>query len=86
MSGVFDKGKTAEACVKNTREALMYAIATLLEAGLRPPGGKAKRTMQVNIRLAPEEKYQLDTAADRLGFRSISDFLRSAGLERSSRS
>jgi predicted RNase H-like HicB family nuclease len=85
MPGVFDAGKTPDECFKKTRDALMYAVATMIEAGERPPTGKAKRTMQVNIRLSPEEKYQLEAAAARLGFRAISDFLRAAGLERGAR-
>ena len=82
MPTVFADGKTPDACVKATRQGLTAAVATMLEMGKRPPGGKGKRTLQVNIRLAPEEKYELEQAAVRLGFRAVSDFMRAVTLER----
>lgn len=83
--GVFADGKTPDACVDAMREALASVVGIMIEAGERPPTGKAKRTMQVNIRLTPEEKYQLSEAAARLGFRAIADFMRAATLDRCGR-
>jgi predicted RNase H-like HicB family nuclease len=75
---VFARGETPDACVEATRKAIEAAVAWLLESGRRPPG--AKRTVQVNIRLTPEESFQLKEAANRMNFRSVSDFIRSAAI------
>jgi predicted RNase H-like HicB family nuclease len=79
---VFGDGKTPEACVENTRQALLAAVCYLLETDKAPPapatGGR--RTEQVNVRLSVEEKLVLESTAKRKGFQGISDFLRAAGL------
>ncbi len=82
---VFADGPTPDACVEATREALTFAVATMLEAGQSPPSpaSAGKRDVQVNVRLAIAEKYRLQEAARRLGFKGISDFVRTAALERS---
>ena len=76
-------GKTVEECVANTREALLGAVALLLEEGERPPAParEAKRTRQVNVRLTDEEKLLLEAAAKRKGFSGLSDFIRAAAVE-----
>lgn len=75
-------GKTADACVKNTREAFVTAVAYLLESGkpVPAPASEQQRSVQVNIRLTPTEKEQLESAARRSGFRGVSDYVRSAVL------
>ena len=75
-------GKTPDACVKNTRDAFVAAIATMLELHRTPPSPAAEnaRSEQVNVRLTPEEKMLLEEAARMKGFRGISDFVRSASL------
>lgn len=81
---VFADAKTFKQCYKTTQEALMVAVATIIELGQRPPqpaSGK-KRSEQVNVRLTSEEKILISNAALNLGFRNISDFLRKAGLNR----
>jgi len=83
MPTVFADGKTAEECVHATREALSIAVATMLEMGKRPPGVGGQRSVQVNIRLSQQEKLILEDASKRRGFRGISDFLRTAALEKS---
>jgi len=84
MPTVFADAKTPEQCYKSTQEALMVAVATMIECGQRPPqpASAKKRNEQVNVRLTSEEKILLSNAASSLGFKGISDFLRSAGLNR----
>jgi predicted RNase H-like HicB family nuclease len=79
---VMNDGKTPDACVRATREALVTAVAYLLEKGEVPPAPATenKRSEQINVRLTPEEKLLLEEAARRKGFRGISDFVRSASL------
>lgn len=83
MPNGFADGKTPEQCVAATREALTFAVATMIEMGKRPPVDRGQRSMQVNIRLTAHEKLILEDAAARRGFRGISDFLRTAALEKS---
>lgn len=77
-------GATADACVQSTRRALTVAVATMIEAGRRPPAPalQRKRELQINVRLSAEEKLVLEEAAQRCGFKGISDFVRTAALER----
>ena len=86
MPYVMADGATIEDCATSTAEALIGAIATLLEAGERPPSpaSKGKRERQINVRLTAEEKVRLEEAARREGFRSISDFIRTTALNRAS--
>ncbi|MCE9604519.1 MAG: type II toxin-antitoxin system HicB family antitoxin [Planctomycetia bacterium] len=80
---VFGDGKTPEACVENTREALEGAVAFLLEQGQRPPAAATtgQRTEQVNVRLTAEEKVLLEASAKRKGFSGLSEFVRAAAIE-----
>jgi len=73
-----------QSCLFKTREATAAAIAALLTEGDKPPlpAADAKRDQQVNIRVSSEEKERLETAATQAGFRSVSDFIRTAGLDR----
>jgi len=82
MPYAMSDGPTIAACAANTLEATAASIATLLEDGRRPPAPSrdAVRTQQVNIRLSNDEKLQLEAAAKREGFRSVSDYVRSAAL------
>jgi len=82
LPNVMSDGKTPDECVRATRDALVTAVAYLLEKGEAPPAPAVenKRTEQVNIRLTAEEKLLLEETARRKGFRGISDFVRSAGL------
>jgi predicted RNase H-like HicB family nuclease len=82
MPGVFGDGKTVQAAVAETREALTTAVAYLLEEGRRPPvpAREGHRTEQVNVRLTLEEKALLETKAKARGFRGLSDFIRASAL------
>lgn len=84
MPTVFADAKTPEQCYKATQEALMVAVATMIECGQRPPqpASAKKRNEQVNVRLTSEEKILLSNAASSLGFKGISDFLRNVALNR----
>jgi len=79
---VFADAKTPDKCYKATQEALMVAIATMIERGQRPPqpASAGRRTEQVNVRLTAEEKLLFANAAMNLGFKGISDFIRSTAL------
>jgi len=81
---VFADAKTPDKCYKATEEALMVAVATMIECGQRPPqpASAKKRTVQVNVRLTSEEKLLLANAAANLGFKGISDFIRNTALSR----
>jgi predicted RNase H-like HicB family nuclease len=80
---VFGDGATPEACIKDTRQAFVLAVATLLELGERPPAPATSghRTEQVNVRLTAEEKLLLEASAKRKGFSGLSDFIRAAAVE-----
>ena len=82
MPTVFADGKTAAACVRNTREALTAAVATMLESGQPPPAPavRRRRQQQINVRVSADEKLLLEEAARRNGFRGVSDFVRAAAL------
>lgn len=82
MPLVFGDGPTPDVCVRETREALISAIATMLEKGEIPPPPSSEdlRSEQVNIRLTPREKLLLEEAARSKGFRGVSDFVRATTL------
>jgi len=79
---VFADAATPEQCYKATQEALMVAVATMIECGQRPPqpASAGRRTEQVNVRLTAEEKLLFANAATNLGFKGISDFIRNTAL------
>ena len=79
---VFADAKTLDKCYKATQEALMVAVATMIECGQRPPqpASAGRRTEQVNVRLTAEEKLLFANAAMNLGFKGISDFIRNIAL------
>jgi len=79
---VFADAKTPDKCYKATQEALMVAVATMIECGQRPPqpASAGRRTEQVNVRLTAEEKLLFANAAMNLGFKGISDFIRNTAL------
>jgi predicted RNase H-like HicB family nuclease len=84
LPNVFADGKTAAECYEAMQEALTVAVATMLECGQRPPvpASAKKRTLQVNVRLTPEEKNLLANASTILGFSGLSDFIRNSALEK----
>ena len=81
---VFADAKTPEQCYKATEEALMVAVATMIESDQRPPqpASAGRRTEQVNVRLTAEEKLLFANAAMNLGFKGVSDFIRNSALDR----
>jgi predicted RNase H-like HicB family nuclease len=82
MPTVFGDGRTAEAAVRDTREAMVTAVAYLIEKGQTPPAParEGHRSVQVNVRLTPEEKAVLESRARGRGFRGLSDFIRAEVL------
>jgi predicted RNase H-like HicB family nuclease len=83
LPSVFGDGKTVSQCMADTREALVGAVAMLLERGQEPPApaSEGRRTQQVNVRLTAEEKAMLESTAKRKGFKGLSDFLRTAAIQ-----
>jgi predicted RNase H-like HicB family nuclease len=82
---VFADGNTPDSCVEATREALAVAVATMIEMGDPPPTSRVRRSLQINVRLTPDEKRTLEEAASLRGFRGISEFVRSVAIERAAK-
>jgi len=84
MPTVFGDGCTVQAAVADTREALVTAVAYLMEKGRSPPAParEGHRSVQVNVRLTPEEKAVLESKAKARGFRGLSDFIRTSVMEK----
>jgi predicted RNase H-like HicB family nuclease len=84
LPNVYGDGETPDKCVAETRDALRAAVATMLEADQEPPAPaeQQKRTVQVNLRLTPDERLAFEEAARQLGFSNLSDYLRAAGAAR----
>ena len=82
LPGAMDDGKTPDECVTNTREAMVAVVAYMLEEGQTPPlpASEGARTEQVNVRLTSEEKLAMEQAAQRQGYRGLSDYVRAAAL------
>jgi predicted RNase H-like HicB family nuclease len=80
----FGDGKTIERCARNTREAFVSAVASLLQDGFSPPApaSEGKRDQQVNIRLSSEEKFLLETKAKQSGAAGISEYIRAVALSK----
>lgn len=75
---VFADGKTQEECFKAIEQALAGAVATMIIDGRKPPQPSTakKRSEQINIRLTSYEKLLLTNKAADLGFKGISDLIR----------
>jgi predicted RNase H-like HicB family nuclease len=76
--------KTLAKCYAATQEALKITVATMFECGKTPPQAFSakKRNVQINIRINGEEKLLLTSASKRLGFKGLSDFIRTIAIER----
>jgi len=75
-------GDTPQTCYESTRDAVEFAVATMLERGEVPPlpAAAEQRTAQVNVKLTPLEKDMFSALAQRLGYKGLSDFIRSTVL------
>jgi predicted RNase H-like HicB family nuclease len=78
----FGDGKTIDRCARDTREAFITTIASMLQDGFTPPAPAAegKRDQQINIRLSSEEKLMLETKARQSGAAGISEYIRAVAL------
>lgn len=85
MPGVMADGKSAEECITNLRNAMVLAVATLLELKKAPPSPASggPRDAQVNVRVSAREKILLQMAATRFGFKGIGDYMRATAIARS---
>ncbi len=83
MPLVMGDGKTPDACVEMTRDAIVGVVGYMLEQRQSPPAPARDRArdQQINIRLTIEEKALLEEAARQQGFRGVSDFVRSRSLQ-----
>ena len=84
LPGARGDGKTPAAAVVDTREALITMVAYMLEEGqiIPSPASEGTRSVQINIRVTPEEKAVLESRSRAKGFRGLSDFIRTAVLEK----
>ena len=75
---------TPAKCYTAAQEALKVAVATMIECGKTPPQAFSakKRNVQINIRVNGEEKLLLASASKMLGFKGLSDFVRTSAIER----
>ncbi|MGA2496198.1 MAG: type II toxin-antitoxin system HicB family antitoxin [Tepidisphaeraceae bacterium] len=82
LTGAMGDGKTPDECIKATREAATVVVAYMIEEGQSPPlpAREGVRTEQVNVRLSIDEKVAIESAAKQMGFRGISDYIRSAAI------
>ena len=87
LPDAMNDGKTPEECIANVRDTFVTVVAYLLEKGQSAPAPASEklRTMQVNVRLAPEEKLVMEAAAKQRGFEGLSDFMRVAALTAAAR-
>ncbi|HEY2584417.1 MAG TPA: hypothetical protein VGI81_01485 [Tepidisphaeraceae bacterium] len=78
LPNAYEDAKTADECVRKTREMFVTVIATMLEDGEvpPPPASAGKRTEQVNVRLSAEEKLVLEASARRRGYAGLADYIR----------
>src|SRR5437762_209013 len=58
-------GATAEKCLRSTQETIVVILATMIERGekLPAPASDEQRTEQINVRLTPGEKLELERSA-----------------------
>lgn len=84
LPGARGDGKTPAAAVADTREALVTMVAYMLEEGqtIPAPASEGNRSVQINIRVTPEEKTVLESRSRAKGFRGLSDFIRTSVLEK----
>lgn len=83
--GVVHRASTPDQCERKLREAIAAVIAQMLEDGeVPPPSGSARpsRSIQMNFRITEEERDAIQAAARRVGFAGLSDFARTAVLEK----
>jgi predicted RNase H-like HicB family nuclease len=75
-------GDTPQLCYESTRDAGEFTVATMLERGEVPPlpAAAEQRTAQVNVKLTPLERDMFSALAQRLGYKGLSDFIRSTVL------
>ena len=83
LPGAHGDGKTPQAAVKDTREAMISIVAYMLEEGQEPPAAarEGNRSVQINVRVTPEEKAVLESRSRAGGFRGLSDYLRTSALK-----
>ena len=71
LPGAMGDGKTPDKCVAATRDAMVSAVASMLEDGDRPPtpatSGKSARC-RWNVRLTGRQKAILESTAHSRGF------------------
>src|SRR4051794_39647668 len=69
LPGAMGDGKTPDACVTSTRQAMSAVVGFMLERHEVPPTPAVEglRKVQLNVRVTPEEKLLFEEAARRNG-------------------
>jgi predicted RNase H-like HicB family nuclease len=82
LPGARGDGKTAASAVADTSEALVTMVAYMIEEGqpIPTPACEGNRSVQINIRVTPEEKAVLESRSRSKGFKGLSDFIRTSVL------
>lgn len=80
LPGLRIYGVSASEAEQRGRDALVVAIATMLEVGAAPPPPLAERRAQVNVRLSQEDRAFLESISRERGFSSLSEFVREAAM------
>jgi predicted RNase H-like HicB family nuclease len=80
----FGDGKTVDQCAKDTREAFVVTVASMLQDGELPPAPatEGKRDQQINIRVSSVEKVMLESRARESGAAGISEYVRAVALSK----
>jgi predicted RNase H-like HicB family nuclease len=79
---VLARGRTKGECLANLEDETTHVVAMLLREGQVPPVvGGHRRVAQINVRVSPRDKTEIESAARREGFQSISDFVRQIVLQ-----
>lgn len=83
LPGALGNGTTPAACLDSTRDSMAAVVAFMIERGETPPPAASDETklVQLNVRISAGEKMMFEEAARQRG-QGLSDFIRSAGLER----
>jgi predicted RNase H-like HicB family nuclease len=75
-------GDTPEAAIASTRQAIIAGLATDLARGLPAPlpAREGVRSVQVNVRLSPDEREVIEANAIQAGFKGMADYIRAVAL------
>lgn len=75
-------GKSPEAAIECTKEAILASLSTDLADGIPAPlpAREGVRSEQVNVRLSADEREAIEANAHRAGFKGLADYIRAVAL------